>query len=137
MAGPVGFHTMTLQRRSIGFVLMTAAASLVLVPAIARLIAQESPPNRREFTISARDYKFNPGRIEVTQDDLVKLTVRSEDVAYGFTIDHYRVSKRIPAGGSVSLEFRADASGTYPYYSNMTSDPRHGSMKGELVVKSK
>ena len=75
MAGPVGFHTMTLQRRSIGFLLMTAAASLVLVPAIARLTAQEQPPNRREFTISARDYKFTPGRIEVTQDDLVKLTV--------------------------------------------------------------
>ena len=47
------------------------------------------------------------------------------------------VHKRIPAGGSVSLDVRADASGTYTYYSNMTSDPRHGSMKGELVVKSK
>ena len=135
MVGPVGFHTMTLQRRSIGFLLMTAAASLVLVPAIARLTAQESPPNRREFTISARDYKFTPARIEVTQDDLVKLTVRSEDVAYGFTIDHYRVSKRIPAGGSVSLEFRADASGTYTFYSNMTSDSRHAKMRGQLVVR--
>ena len=116
---------------------MTAAASLVIVPAIARLTAQEPSPNRREFNISARDYKFNPGRIEVTQDDLVKLTVRSEDVAYGFTIDHYRVSKRIPAGGSVTVEFRVDTAGTYIYYSNMTSDPRHGSMKGDLVVKAK
>lgn len=128
---------MTIKRRSIGFLLMTAAASLVIVPAVARLMAQEPPPNRREFTISGRDYKFTPGRLEVTQDDLVKLTVRSEDVAYGFTIDHYRVSKRIPAGGSVTLEFRADTAGTYTYYSNMTSDPRHGTMKGDLVVKPK
>jgi cytochrome c oxidase subunit 2 len=128
---------MTSKRRSIGFLLMTAAASLVIVPAIARLTAQEPSPNRREFNISARDYKFNPGRIEATQDDLVKLTVRSEDVAYGFTIDHYRVSKRIPAGGSVTVEFRVDTAGTYTYYSNMTSDPRHGSMKGDLVVKAK
>ena len=128
---------MTTKRRSIGFLLMTAAASLVIVPAIARLTAQEPTPNRRDLNISARDYKFNPGHIEVTQDDLVKLTVRSEDVAYGFTIDHYRVSKRIPAGGSVTLEFRADTAGTYVYYSNMTSDPRHGSMKGDLVVRAK
>ena len=128
---------MTIKRRSIGFLLMTAAASLVIIPAVVRLRAQEPPPNRREFTISGRDYKFTPARLDVTQDDLVKLTVRSEDVAYGFTIDHFRVSKRIPAGGSVTLEFRADAPGTYTYYSNMTSDPRHGSMKGELVVKSK
>jgi heme/copper-type cytochrome/quinol oxidase subunit 2 len=136
MAGPDSLYTMTTKRRSIGFLLMTAAASLVIVPAIARLTAQE-PPNRRDINISARDYKFNPGRVEVTQDDLVKLTVRSEDVAYGFTIDQYRVSKRIPAGGSVTLEFRADTAGTYTYYSNMTNDQRHGSMKGDLVVKPK
>ena len=137
MAGPDSLYTMTTKRRSIGFLLMTAAASLVIVPAIARLTAQEPPPNRRDINISARDYKFNPGRVEVTQDDLVKLTVRSEDVAYGFTIDQYRVSKRIPAGGSVTLEFRADTAGTYTYYSNMTNDQRHGSMKGDLVVKPK
>ena len=129
---------MTRTRRSIGFVLMSAAATLVIAPAVARLLAQELPPNRREFTINARDYRFNPGRIEVTVDDLVKLTVRSEDVAYSFTIDQFRVSKRIPAGGTVTFEFRADRGpGTYSYYSNMTSDPRHASMKGELVVRSR
>ena len=54
---------MTRTRRSIGFVLMSAAATLVIAPAVARLLAQELPPNRREFTINARDYRFNPGRI--------------------------------------------------------------------------
>jgi heme/copper-type cytochrome/quinol oxidase subunit 2 len=116
---------------------MSAAATLVIAPAVARLLAQE-PPNRREFTITARDYRFNPGRIEVGVDDLVKLTVRSEDVAYSFTIDQFRVSKRIPAGGTVTFEFRADRGpGTYSYYSNMTSDPRHAAMKGDLVVKAR
>ena len=130
-------NQMPLNRRTLSYMLIGAGACLLDGPAVARLFAQEQAPNRREFTIKASEYRFAPDRIEVTQDDLVKLTVRSEDVAYGFTIDHYRVSKRIPAGGAVSLEFRADASGTYAYYSNMTSDPRHGSMKGELVVKSK
>ena len=60
----------------------------------------------------------------MTQDDLVKLTVKSEDVAYGFTIDQFRVSKRVPAGGSVTFEFRVDTAGHFPFYSNMTSDPR-------------
>jgi heme/copper-type cytochrome/quinol oxidase subunit 2 len=128
---------MTPQRRSIGFLLMTAAAGLVVLPALTRVRAQEQAPNRREFTITARDYRFTPDQIQVTQDDLVKLTVKSEDVAYGFTIDHFRVSKRIPAGGAVTLEFRADGTGSYPFYSNMTSDPRHGQMKGQLVVKAK
>jgi heme/copper-type cytochrome/quinol oxidase subunit 2 len=126
---------MTPQRRSIGILLMTAAAGLVVIPALTRLRAQETAPNRREFTITARDYHFSPNRIEVTQDDLVKITVKSEDVAYGFAIEKYRISKRIPAGGSVTLEFRAEGSDTF--YSNMTSDPRHTQMRGDLVVKAK
>jgi heme/copper-type cytochrome/quinol oxidase subunit 2 len=128
---------MTPQRRSIGFLLMTAAAGLLVFPALGHLRAQDQAPNRREFTITARDYKFTPDRIQVTQDDLVKLTVKSEDVAYGFAIEQYRISKRIPAGGSVTLEFRAEGNGSYPFYSNMTSDPRHSQMKGQLVVKAK
>jgi heme/copper-type cytochrome/quinol oxidase subunit 2 len=128
---------MTPQRRSIGLLLMTAAAGLLVFPALGRLRAQDQTPNRREFTITARDYKFSPDRIQVTQDDLVKLTVKSEDVAYGFAIEQYRISKRIPAGGSVTLEFRAEGNGNYPFYSNMTSDPRHSQMKGQLVVKAK
>ena len=50
--------------------------------------------NRREFTVVAKDYAFSPNRIEVLQDDLVKLTVRSEDVAYSVNIDEYRVQTR-------------------------------------------
>jgi heme/copper-type cytochrome/quinol oxidase subunit 2 len=70
----------------------------------------------------------------VTQDDLVKLTVQSQDVAYSLTIDVYRLSRRIPAGGSTTLEFRADRAGTFAFYSNMTSDARHSQTRGELVV---
>lgn len=128
--------------------LIGAAAWLLASPLAARILAvppaapgrlrpatgQDQAPNRREFTVRARDYRFSPSRIEVTQDDLVKLTVQSEDVAYSVTIDAYRVSRRIPAGGSTTLEFLADRTGTFPFYSNLTSDPRHGQMRGELVV---
>jgi plastocyanin len=96
---------------------------------------QDQAPNRREFMLTARDYRFSPDRIEVGQDDLVKLTVQSTDVAYSLTIDAYRVSRRVPAGGSTTLEFRADQAGTFDFYSNMTNDPRHGQMKGQLVVR--
>jgi heme/copper-type cytochrome/quinol oxidase subunit 2 len=98
---------------------------------------QEQAPNRREFTVTARDYHFSPDRIEVGQDDLVKLTVQSADVAYSLTIDEYRVSRRVPAGGSTTLEFRADRPGTFAFYSNMTNDARHAQMKGQLVVRAR
>ncbi len=105
-----------------------------LVSLLARSSGQDQAPNRREFAVMAKDYRFSPSRLEVTQDDLVKLTVQSADVAYSLTIDAYRVSRRVPAGGSTTLEFRADRTGTFVFYSNLTNDSRHAQMRGELVV---
>lgn len=122
-------------RRTLGALLIGTGACLLAGPAVVRLFAQEQAPNRREFTLAARDYRFSPARVEVTQDDLVKLTVQSADNAYSLTIDEYRLSRRVPAGGSTSLEFRADQVGTFTFYSNMTSDARHADMRGELVVR--
>lgn len=97
--------------------------------------AQDQAPTRREFTVTARDYSFSPNRVEAQQDDLIKLTVQSADNAYGFTIDDYRVSKRVPAGGSTVIEFRADRPGTFAFYSNLSNDSRHAQMRGQLVVR--
>lgn len=130
-------------RRTLGALLFGAGACLLVAPAVARLLAQPAPatagqdqaPNRREFSITAREYRFAPQRIEVSKDDLVKLTIHSEDNAYSLTIDEYRVSRRVPPGGATSLEFRADRAGTFRFYSNLTSDSRHADMGGELVVR--
>jgi heme/copper-type cytochrome/quinol oxidase subunit 2 len=114
---------------------MGAGAALLIGPAVARLFAAQDAPNRRAFTLVAKDFKFSPNRLEVTQDDLVKLTVRSEDVAYSVTIDEYRIARRVPAGGETTFEFRTDRAGTFPFYSNLTSDARHAEARGELVVR--
>lgn len=112
---------------------------LAVGPFVRRVLAapagQDQAPTRREFTVTARDYSFSPNRVEAQQDDLIKLTVQSADNAYGFTIDDYRVSKRVPAGGSTVIEFRADRAGTFAFYSNLSNDARHSQMRGQLVVR--
>jgi len=108
-------------------------------PFVRRVLAapagQDQAPTRREFTVTARDYSFSPNRVEAQQDDLIKLTVQSADNAYGFTIDDYLVSKRVPAGGSTVIEFRADRAGTFAFYSNLSNDSRHSKMSGQLIVR--
>jgi len=132
---------MTRTTRYFGLFLIGVGTCLVVGPAASRVFAsgaaagQEQAPNRREFDLTASDYRFTPNRLEVKQDELVKLTVRSTDVAYSVTIDEYRVSKRVPAGGEVTFEFRADRAGEFAFYSNLTSDSRHAAMKGQLVVR--
>jgi cytochrome c oxidase subunit 2 len=126
---------MNISRRSVGFVLLGAGVCFLAWPRLAR--GQEQAPNRREFTITAKSYNFSPNRIEVTQDDLVKITLRSEDEAHSFVIDGYRIMKRVPAGGSTTFEFRADKSGTFAFYCSMTNTDDHTRMKGELVVAAR
>jgi cytochrome c oxidase subunit II len=136
---------MGITRRTAGLLLVGAGAGLLAGPFVVRLFAASTPlspgqdqaPNRPEFTLLAKHFHYSPGRIEVTQDDLVKLTVRSEDLAHSFAIDEYRIMKRVPAGGSTTFEFRADRAGTFRFYCNLTSDGGHSQMHGELVVRPK
>ena len=126
-------------RRSIALLLVGTGiylgAGLFVRRVLAAPAGQDQAPTRREFTVTARDYSFSPNRVEVQQDDLIKLTVQSADNAYGFTIDDYRVSKRVPAGGSTIVEFRADRAGTFAFYSNLSNDTRHSKMSGQLIVR--
>ena len=137
---------MTPTRRTLALLLVEAGLFLAFGPLVRRVFAlpapplaegQDQAPNRRELTLTASNYRFSPSRLEVAQDDLIKLTVQSQDVAYSLTIDEYRLSKRVPAGGSTTLEFRADRAGTFPFYSNLSNDSRHAQMRGELVVRAR
>lgn len=99
--------------------------------------AQEPAQNRRQFTIIAKDHVFTPDKLEVTQDDLIKITLRSEDVPVSFAIDAYRIIKRVAGKTSVTFEFRADQPGTFPFYCNLTKDAACKDMRGVLNVRAK
>jgi heme/copper-type cytochrome/quinol oxidase subunit 2 len=101
------------------------------------LVGQDQAPNRREVAIVARDHQFIPDRLEVTQDDLVRVTLTSEDRPHSFAIDAYRIVKRVGGGQTIVFEFRAHRPGTFTFYCNMTSNPDCRDMKGTLVVRAK
>lgn len=116
-------------------VLALAATAIALASALTG--AQEQAPNRREFTIIARDHVFTPNRLEVSQDDLVKITLKSEDRPSSFAIDAYRIVKRAGGGHATTFEFRADQAGTFTFYCNLTKDSGCKDMTGTLIVKAK
>ena len=129
-------------RRNIARLLLAAGTFLLIGRAGTRLLAaspraQEQAPNRRQFDILAKNYSFSPSRIEVVHDDVVTLALQSEDQAHSFTIDEYRIARRIPEGGSTKLEFRADRAGTFDFYCNLSTDPGCKTMRGTLVVRAK
>lgn len=111
-------------------------AGLIVLASVATA-AQEPAHNRREFTVLAKDHIFTPNKLDVTQDDLVKITLTSEDRPASFAIDAYRIIKRVAGKTSVTFEFRADQAGSFPFYCNLTKDPGCKDMRGTLTVRAK
>ena len=118
-------------RAGTGAAFLAAALLLLAVLTGPTVTAQDET---RPFTVSARKYAFDPAVIEVRHNDLVKITLKSEDIAHSFTIDDYRIAKRATAGHTVTFEFRADKVGTFPFYCNLKSDSGCRQMRGRLVV---
>jgi heme/copper-type cytochrome/quinol oxidase subunit 2 len=102
-----------------------------------RLLAQNQEPVVRSWSITASRYKFAPARLEVSQDDLVKIELRTDDIAHSLTIDAYRIAKRVNPGQVVTFEFRADQPGTFPFYCNLQIEDGCRQMRGELVVHAR
>jgi heme/copper-type cytochrome/quinol oxidase subunit 2 len=102
---------------------------------VAGAAAQDAGPAAKPFTVTALRYTFDPPRIEVMQDDLVKIDLRTSDIAHSLTIDAYRIAKRVSPGQPVTFEFRADRPGTFPYYCNLQIEDGCRQMHGELVVR--
>ena len=110
---------------------------LLLGIAVAVALAQDATQPQRSFNLMASKYRFDPPRIDVDQNDLVKITLTTSDIAHSFTVDDYRIAKRAGPGHAVTFEFRADRPGTFRFYCNLNQDERCKEMQGELVVHSK
>ena len=110
----------------------TAALAAAAVCSGGSIVAQEQ--GRHEISITAKRYEFSRSRIEVAANDVVRITLEAEDIPHSFTIDEYRISKRAAPGRPVTVEFRADRAGTFPFYCNLTVEEGCRNMRGELVV---
>jgi heme/copper-type cytochrome/quinol oxidase subunit 2 len=105
------------------------------VPFVLFGAAQEPSQNRREFTIVAKDHVFTPDTLDVSQDDIVTITLRSEGRPVSFAIDAYRIVKRAAGDTSITFEFRAEQPGTFTFYCNLTTDAACRDMTGTLTVR--
>ena len=123
--------------RGVGLLAHVALAMVVvaLVRLAPRAAAQEQGPTERPTIVTETRYRFDPARIEVYQDDLVRIELKTGDIAHSFTIDAYRIAKRVNPGHAITFEFRADKPGTFPFYCNLQIDDGCRRMRGELVVK--
>ena len=130
---------MTLQQAL--FAVAVAGTAHLLEPALvsARQAPATAPaPTIIEVEVIARRFEFVPSTIEVTEGDHVRLVVKSEDGVHGVGIKKFKVNKLIPRGAKpVTIDFVANAAGTFEILCSENCGDGHEDMMGTLVVRAK
>ncbi len=117
-------------------ILSAVTAGLLGVPSGSDITsAQTTEP--RVIDVVAMRYEFVPSTIEVVQGERVKLVVKSGDGFHGFGIERFAVSKEIPRGETVTIEFTPDVAGEFPILCTEYCGDGHEGMKGQLIVKAR
>ncbi|MEW5741659.1 MAG: Sec-dependent nitrous-oxide reductase [Myxococcota bacterium] len=84
---------------------------------------------------------ITPEIIEVEKGDEVTINLtnleRAEDETHGFTISALNVHASVEPGKTVSLKFKADREGVFPYYCTEFCSALHLEMQGYFLVKPK
>lgn len=91
-------------------------------------------PAAVEFKITAKKFKFEPGRITVRKGDRVRLVVTSVDVDHGIGIREFGVDKNVKKGATEVIEFVADKEGKFTFFCSVFCGDGHPEMAGELIV---
>ncbi|MDP3770556.1 MAG: cupredoxin domain-containing protein [bacterium] len=101
----------------------------------------------REITVTSQadKWNFNPEIIEADRGDKIILTVINEDnYDHGISIDAFGVSQRMPANGTIKIEFVVTQEGDFPFYCSVPCGEGevdgkkrgHFDMVGKIHVKS-
>jgi heme/copper-type cytochrome/quinol oxidase subunit 2 len=115
--------------------LLASIATLAAVLGTGAAVQTQAPAAERSFTIIASRYSFSPSRLEVAQDDLVRIELHTRDIPHSLTIDDYRIAKRVGPEQPVAFEFRAERPGTFRFYCDLKAEEGCRAMHGELVVR--
>jgi len=98
------------------------------------VITEESVPEVKEFSMTAKQWEFIPSTITVNQGDTVKLSVRSLDVSHGIALPDFGIREFLRPGKSTEIEFVADKKGTFSFFCSVSCGIGHGNMRGTLIV---
>ncbi|HEX8963683.1 MAG TPA: Sec-dependent nitrous-oxide reductase [Rhodocyclaceae bacterium] len=84
---------------------------------------------------------ITPETIEAEVGDEITINLtnleRAEDETHGFTVSTFNTHASVEPGKTVSVKFKADKEGVYPYYCTEFCSALHLEMMGYLLVKPK
>ena len=89
----------------------------------------------KEFTMTAKQWAFDPEVITVKKGDNVKIKVKSIDVSHGFALPDFGFDQKLEPGKEIVVEFIASKKGEFTFFCSVLCGQGHKDMKGKLVVE--
>ena len=89
----------------------------------------------KEFTMTAKQWAFDPAIITVKQGDKVRIKIKSIDVTHGFALTDFNVKVDLVPNKEEIVEFVADKKGEFTFFCSVFCGQGHSGMKGKLVVE--
>ena len=117
--------------------LLAAVALLVLVglALFGPLPVVAGASQRRYIAVSARQFAFSPGVIQVSRGDTVTLDLEASDSVHGLYLDGYGIDLVAEPGHRARATFVADEEGKFTFRCSVTCGNLHPFMVGELEVQ--
>ena len=112
--------------------LFAIAIALVAVSLALRAASSRGNPVH-EVQVVAKKFAFEPGVIQVTAGEPVRLVIHSVDRVHGFSIRDLNIDVQIPRSGDVVVEFTAPREGRYEIACSEFCGSGHKQMKAALV----
>ncbi len=119
------------------FTLLLALVALALLPSCATPTGMPEPlRNRRDVTVTAWSWGFEPPILQVTQGQRIRMTLSSLDVAHSLVNHSLGLNIAIPPRGEPAAihEFTAPTFGEYVFHSETASGPGVSQMQMRLIV---
>ena len=85
--------------------------------------------------MTATKYRFDPNVITVKKGQNVRLIIAALDRDHGFKLEAFNINQKLKKGDASTVEFTADAAGTFPFQCSVLCGLGHHKMKGRLVVE--
>jgi len=89
----------------------------------------------KEFTMTARQWSFDPSQINVDLGDEVVIHIKSVDVTHGFGLPDFGINENLEPGKEVIVKFLADKKGEFSFICSVYCGTGHSGMRGTLIVK--
>jgi cytochrome c oxidase subunit 2 len=97
----------------------------------------QSVPSRvdSEIKVTARKYEFSPNVVKAKKGDHIRLIITTLDRDHGFKVEAFHIDQKLPKSEAVTVEFRADQAGVFPFECSHFYGLGHKKMRGQLIVE--